>query len=260
MRRKKIISGFKPIFVEFKYERIKVTCHICGKITHFKHLCDQDHPAGQSYLYGDWMLVEYLPKQPTTQRGEPSRRRTASRGTSSENMEHKMKDQNISDSDMSLSDKNKSPVHLVVGSNHSQSIGNFSGSSSNQVSEDAGAKSALQVAMHISLEIHVAFYNNIPLGLDLVRPYTIPNRPEVVNPGKLFADLLAQAQQMLAEPTMDITYPTVMANNPNNQNIVVISDDTSGSVRVPLRPLNWKQRARGSMVQVEDEMQDVEME
>ncbi|KAK9127547.1 hypothetical protein Syun_016344 [Stephania yunnanensis] len=144
MRRKKIISGFKPISIEFKYERIKVICHIYYKITHFKHLCDQDHPTGQSYPYGDWMLVEYLLKQPATQRGEPSRRRTASRGTSSENMEHKMKDQNIYDFNMSLLYKNKSLVHLVDRSNHLQSIGNFSGSSSNQVSKDAGAKSALR--------------------------------------------------------------------------------------------------------------------
>ncbi|KAK9127682.1 hypothetical protein Syun_016479 [Stephania yunnanensis] len=65
---------------------------------------------------------------------------------------------------------------------------------------------------------------------------------------------------MFVEPTMDITYPVVTINNPNNQNIVFISDDTSSSVRVPLRPLNWKQRARGSTVEVEDKMQDVEIE
>ncbi|KAK9083814.1 hypothetical protein Scep_030285 [Stephania cephalantha] len=85
MRRKKIKSGFKPIFIEFKYERIKVICHICGKITHLRHLCDQDHPLGQSYPYSDWMLVEFLLKQPNIQKGEPSRRRTSSRGLSREN-------------------------------------------------------------------------------------------------------------------------------------------------------------------------------
>ncbi|KAK9159748.1 hypothetical protein Syun_006089 [Stephania yunnanensis] len=34
MKRKRINSGLKPIFIEFKYERIKVICHICGKITY----------------------------------------------------------------------------------------------------------------------------------------------------------------------------------------------------------------------------------
>ncbi|KAK9118722.1 hypothetical protein Scep_016815 [Stephania cephalantha] len=49
------------------------------------------------------------------------------------------------------------------------SVDNIFGSSSNQVSEDAGARNVVQVAMHISPEINAAFYNNISIGLDLLR-------------------------------------------------------------------------------------------
>ncbi|KAK9165807.1 hypothetical protein Scep_000998 [Stephania cephalantha] len=217
IRRKKINSGFKPMFIEFKYERIKlIICHICGKITRLKHLYDQDHPAGQAYPYGDWMLVEHLPKQPPLQRGESSRRRYSFRGPSSDDKDKKSMAQINSDSDKFSADKSRSMVDMVGASNNSPSPVTFSGSSSNQLSDDAGAKNALQVVMHISPEINADFYINIPMGLDLVRPYTITSRPGIINSGRLFADLLAHAQQMLTEPMLDITYPSMTVNNPNN--------------------------------------------
>ncbi|KAK9166876.1 hypothetical protein Scep_002067 [Stephania cephalantha] len=137
----------------------------------------------------------------------------------------------------------KSPSDFVGVSNYSKSMENISGnisrSSSNQVSDDVGARNALQVAMHISPEINAAFYNNIPLGFDLVRPYTIPNKHEVPHSGRLFVDLLAHAQQMIVETTIDILYQVMTATDTHAQNIVVISDDSSGSVRPPTQP-KWK--------------------
>ncbi|KAK9112280.1 hypothetical protein Scep_019799 [Stephania cephalantha] len=174
----------------------------------------KDHLFRQSYLYGDWMLVEFLPKQPNIQIGEPSRSRTTSRGISSEDNAFKSKAHASSNSDKIPFDRPKYPV-----------------------SEDVGARNALQVTMHISPEINAAFYNNIHLGLDLVRPYTNPNRTKVPNSGRLFADLLAHAQQMLVEPILDNPYQVIPANNTYNQNTMVISEDSSGSVRVA--PKKW---------------------
>ncbi|KAK9112823.1 hypothetical protein Scep_020342 [Stephania cephalantha] len=68
-------------------------------------------------------------------------------------------------------------------------------------------------------------------------------RPEILNSGRLFANLLAYTQQMLAEPKLDITYPSMTVNNPDNRNLIVILDDYSSSVRVPPRQPNWKQRS-----------------
>ncbi|KAK9125118.1 hypothetical protein Scep_013964 [Stephania cephalantha] len=59
---------------------------------------------------------------------------------------------------MCPSDITKSPADLVGGSHHSQSVENVSGSSSNQVSEVAGARNALLVAMHIKMAKLVQYH------------------------------------------------------------------------------------------------------
>ncbi|KAK9159244.1 hypothetical protein Scep_005818 [Stephania cephalantha] len=194
------------------------------------------------------------------QRGEPSRRRTASRGISSEFHTFRSTAQETSDSDKIPYDSPKSPVAFEGASNHSKSVQIISGSSSNQVSEDSGAKTALQVAMHISPEINAAFSNNILLGLDLIRPYTVSNRNEIPNSGPLFADLLAQTQQILAEPILDILPQVMPPNTTHTLNIVVLSDESSNLVRVAHKQNNWKQRARETFATAGRENHDVEIE